>query len=106
MPRVQISADLRNFASAQLAFHDRHPEFYDNPVYRRGFAHDLGRHFVRLLRRGKWRAAWRDAVPFARRLGTSAPRLSTYRSGTVVPSAALMLRMRRVAGVSESSVPP
>lgn len=46
------------------------------------------------------------AADFARRLGTSAPRLSTYRSGTVVPSAALMLRMRRVAGMSEPSVVP
>lgn len=34
---------------------------------------------------------------FAQRIGTSAPRLSTYLSGKVVPSAALMVRMRRVA---------
>ena len=34
---------------------------------------------------------------FARRLGTSRPRLSTYMSGKVTPSAALLLRMRRVA---------
>jgi DNA-binding transcriptional regulator YiaG len=34
---------------------------------------------------------------FALRLGTSRPRLSTYLSGKVTPSAALMLRMRRVA---------
>jgi DNA-binding transcriptional regulator YiaG len=34
---------------------------------------------------------------FAIRLGTSRPRLSTYMSGKVMPSAALMLRMRRVA---------
>lgn len=46
------------------------------------------------------------AADFARRLGTSAPRLSTYRAGTVVPSAALLLRMRRVAGVPEWSVVP
>lgn len=35
---------------------------------------------------------------FASRLGTSASRLSTYVSGKVTPSAALFLRMRRVAG--------
>lgn len=35
---------------------------------------------------------------FASRLGTSASRLSTYASGKVTPSAALLLRMRRVAG--------
>lgn len=34
---------------------------------------------------------------FASRVGTSASRLSTYVSGKVTPSAALLLRMRRVA---------
>jgi ribosome-binding protein aMBF1 (putative translation factor) len=34
---------------------------------------------------------------FAGRIGTSRTRLSTYMSGKVVPSAALMVRMRRVA---------
>ncbi len=34
---------------------------------------------------------------FAERLGTSRSRMSTYMSGKVVPSAALMVRMRRVA---------
>ncbi len=36
------------------------------------------------------------AAEFAARLGTSASRLSTYSSGKVSPSAALMVRMRRV----------
>jgi DNA-binding transcriptional regulator YiaG len=36
---------------------------------------------------------------FASRIGTSASRLSTYASGKVTPSAALLLRMRRVAGL-------
>jgi DNA-binding transcriptional regulator YiaG len=35
---------------------------------------------------------------FASRVGTSTSRLSTYVSGKVTPSAALLLRMRRVAG--------
>ena len=35
---------------------------------------------------------------FARRIGTSGSRLSTYLNGSVVPSAALMVRMRRVVG--------
>lgn len=64
-----ISADLGNFVAFTLAFTRRHPEYHDNPVYRRGLAHDLGRHFVRLLRRGKVRTAWRDAVPLAREFG-------------------------------------
>ncbi len=39
---------------------------------------------------------------FARRVGTSRPRLSTYMSGGVVPSAALMVRMRRVAAQAQA----
>jgi DNA-binding transcriptional regulator YiaG len=35
---------------------------------------------------------------FARRIGTSASRLCTYMSAKVTPSAALMIRMRRVGG--------
>ena len=35
---------------------------------------------------------------FASRIGTSASRLSTYLAGTVTPSAALMVRMRRLGG--------
>ncbi len=34
---------------------------------------------------------------FAKRIGTSRSRLSTYMSGRVVPSAAVVVRMRRVA---------
>jgi DNA-binding transcriptional regulator YiaG len=40
---------------------------------------------------------------FALRLGTSRPRLSTYLSGKVTPSASLMLRMRRVAGLAQAA---
>jgi transcriptional regulator with XRE-family HTH domain len=39
---------------------------------------------------------------FAGRLGTSRPRLSTYLSAKVTPSAALMLRMRRVAAQAQT----
>ncbi|MDN5861803.1 MAG: helix-turn-helix domain-containing protein, partial [Pseudonocardia sp.] len=43
---------------------------------------------------------------FARRIGTSASRLSTYATGKVTPSAALMIRIRRVASrrISASAV--
>ena len=37
---------------------------------------------------------------FAERIGTSASRLSTYLCGKVVPSAALMVRMERIASKS------
>src|SRR3954453_18593535 len=39
---------------------------------------------------------------FASRIGTSASRLSTYATGKVVPSATLMLRMRRVTNAELS----
>ena len=42
---------------------------------------------------------------FADRIGTSRSRLSTYMSGKVVPSAALMVRMRRVALHASKSAP-
>ncbi len=41
---------------------------------------------------------------FASRVGTSAPRLSTYATGKVTPSAALLLRMRRVVGLSPGRI--
>jgi transcriptional regulator with XRE-family HTH domain len=37
---------------------------------------------------------------FAERIGMSRSRLSTYISGRVVPSAALMVRIRRVAKIA------
>jgi DNA-binding transcriptional regulator YiaG len=43
---------------------------------------------------------------FALRLGTSRPRLSTYMSGKVTPSATLMLRMRRVSLQTQTSETP
>jgi DNA-binding transcriptional regulator YiaG len=42
---------------------------------------------------------------FADRIGTSRSRLSTYMSGKVVPSAALMVRMRRVALHASNTAP-
>ncbi len=67
--RDTISGSSANFVDSTLAFYRRHPEYYDNPAYRPGFAHDLGRHFIRLLRKGRIGAAVRDAVPLARALG-------------------------------------
>ena len=41
---------------------------------------------------------------FALRVGTFRPRLSTYMSGKVLPSAALMVRMRRVAAQARATL--
>ncbi|MGH3966669.1 MAG: helix-turn-helix domain-containing protein [Mycobacterium sp.] len=43
------------------------------------------------------------AAQFARRLGTSASRMSTYLTGKVVPSAALLVRAEHIASKEESS---
>lgn len=42
-------------------------------------------------------------VEFASRIGTSASRLSTYLSGAVMPSAALLVRMRRLLAARRST---
>jgi DNA-binding transcriptional regulator YiaG len=50
------------------------------------------------------RASGLSKSEFASRIGTSASRLSTYLSGSVTPSASLLLRMRRVS--SGATDPP
>ena len=67
--RETISGQLGGFAQSTLALLDRHPEYHSHPVYRRGLAHDLGRHFARLLRKGSVGDAMRDARLLARRFG-------------------------------------
>ncbi len=64
-----ISGSLGDFVGPTLDFYRRHPEYYANPAYRPGFAHDLGRHFVRVVRRRKFGDAWRDARQMAKELG-------------------------------------
>lgn len=83
-----ISGSSAHFVSSTLEFYRRHPEYYSNPSYRRGFAHDIGRHFVRLVRRGKITAALRDGVVFARTLGT-------VRFLTMLSSGVRLFRKRR-----------
>jgi DNA-binding transcriptional regulator YiaG len=47
------------------------------------------------------RASGLSRTEFASRMGTSPSRLSTYATGKVVPSATLMLRMRRASGLPD-----
>lgn len=47
----------------------------------------------------------RSQADFARDLGTSASRLSTYATGKVTPSAALVVRMERVAAQGTRTLP-
>jgi DNA-binding transcriptional regulator YiaG len=53
--------------------------------------------------RGLVEASALTGQEFAARIGTSASRLSTYMSGKVVPSAALLLRMRQVVSGRSSA---
>ena len=48
------------------------------------------------------RASGLSRAEFASRIGTSASRLSTYATGKVTPSAALLVRMRRTIGYEVS----
>lgn len=52
-----------------------------------------------------WLSSGLDRAGFAQRIGTSASRLSTYLSGKVTPSAALLVRMERVAAEQGDGIP-
>ncbi len=56
--------------------------------------------------RGLLAASELTAGDFAGRLGTSASRMSTYLAGRVIPSAALMVRARRIAGRGLATLSP
>jgi glycosyltransferase involved in cell wall biosynthesis len=86
-----ISADLRSFAGSAIAFYRRHPEYYSDPRYRRGFALDVGRHFSRLVKRGQLGGAARDATIFAREVGPF--KFLGLLSAGIVPS---LKRRRRI----------
>jgi len=64
-----ISADLGGFMSAFMAFWDRHPDYYDDPMLRRGFSLDLARHSLRLAKRGNWGTLWSDLGRVSARIG-------------------------------------
>ena len=51
------------------------------------------------------RASGLSRAEFASRIGTSPSRLSTYATGKVTPSAALLVRMRRAAGCQDPRPP-
>ena len=88
-----ISADLGSFMKAFIAFWDRHPDYYDDPVLRRGFSLDLARHASRMAKRGRWRQLLGDLGLVSARIGRGATalvlgrgaselrRLHKYRSG-------------------------
>ena len=67
-----ISADLGGFMPSFLAFWDRHPEYYADPILRGGFALDLARHAGRRAKRGQFGQLRTDLSPVARRIGWGA----------------------------------
>lgn len=64
-----ISGGLGNFASSTVEFYRRHPEYYADPHYRTGFAHDVGRHFARLVKRRAFGPMIRDMRTLAGEIG-------------------------------------
>lgn len=69
----------------------------------RSDADDADRAEVAARVRAAIAASGLTATAFATAIGTSASRLSTYASGRVIPSAALLLRIERVGGESSSA---
>ena len=57
----------------------------------------LERKEVQEIVESSWRRSGLTRQDFAKAIGTSPSRLSTYLSGSVVPSAAMVVRMQRVA---------
>jgi hypothetical protein len=64
-----ISANLGGFMDAFVAFWDRHPDYYDDPVLRRGFSLDLARHALRLAKLGRWSQLRENLGVVSRRVG-------------------------------------
>jgi len=64
-----ISASLDTGVGALVTFYQRHSQFHSDAAFRRGFALDIARHFVRILGRRRPDRIARDARPLIRLLG-------------------------------------
>jgi glycosyltransferase involved in cell wall biosynthesis len=84
-----ISADRSGFMSAFLAFWDRHPDYYEDPVLRRGFSLDLARHSLRLAKQLRLGQLVGDLGLVSARIGR------TNTSRALVRGAAQLRRLRR-----------
>ena len=84
-----ISADRSGFMSAFMAFWDRHPDYYEDPVLRRGFSLDLARHSLRLAKQRHWAQLGGDLGLVSARIG----RANTSRA--LVRGATGLRRLRR-----------
>lgn len=71
----------------------------------RAAAHEEAVHEVASQVRALVDASGLSRAEFAARAGTSASRLSTYCTGKVTPSAALMVRFQHVASQGQKSIP-
>ncbi len=88
-----ITANLLGFMGSFNEFWDRHPEYYDNPDFRPGFAADITLHLGELLVTGRLRQIGIDAAMLAQRIGF--PGLCT--SIVVGTRELLRLRLHRTA---------
>ncbi|MBA3668655.1 MAG: glycosyltransferase family 2 protein [Sphingomonas sp.] len=84
-----ITANLSGFMASLMEFWDRHPEYYDNPDFRPGFAADITLHLSKLFITGRLRQLVMDAATVARRIGY--PSLCT----SIVVGTRELLRLKR-----------
>lgn len=64
-----ITADLAGFMDSFTQFWDRHPDYYDDPDLRPGFAADITLHLGQLLIAGRMRQLVSDAAIVTHRIG-------------------------------------
>ena len=64
-----ISANLDTGVGSLVAFYERFPQFHSNAAFRRGFALDIARHFIRIVGRRRPGRIARDAKPLIQLLG-------------------------------------
>lgn len=66
-----ITRDLTNFMRDFLDFWNRHPQYYSDPAFRRGFSADLARHCAKLLARRRFDLLRRDIGLVRLRIGSA-----------------------------------
>jgi glycosyltransferase involved in cell wall biosynthesis len=65
----RISASLSSFLPGFLDFWNRHPQYYDDPDFRAGFAADLTRHYAKLIGARRLDLLARDIALVRRKIG-------------------------------------
>jgi hypothetical protein len=64
-----VSDDLDSYMGAFIDFWDRHPDYFNDPAFRGGFAADLSRHYSKLLIHGRLGRLGREMSLVGSRIG-------------------------------------